>query len=177
MKTTSKQIVQWKLAHLTFSDLLILTPHHLWHDLGKSVGLVGFGIKQALRFFFLRWVWGWLSSFAELYWTWLSFHKKNGVMNVWGLVMLNSLSSWWISSETYQAKKQRWQFWRQSPVVRGSSTSSLPAISSSLHFLLPSWGNTSETRKKEVCHKNWNEKEKLMALFSARHTHMQSPEC
>ena len=119
VKPTSKQVgrsSQWKLAHLTFSDLLILTPHHLWHDLGKSVGLVGFGIKQALRFFFLRWVWGWLSSFAELYWTWLSFHKENGVMNVWGLVMLVFFSSWWISSETYQAKKQWWQFWRQSPV-------------------------------------------------------------
>ena len=80
-------------------------------------------------------------------------------MNVWGLVMLNFLSSWWISSETYQAKKQWWQFWRRRLF---SSSSSLPAISSSLHFLLPSWGHTSETRKNKVCHKNQKERERTL---------------
>ena len=91
---TSWSICSVKIGPLDIFRLADSTLHHLWPDLGKSVGLVGFGIKQALRFFFLRGVWGWLSSFAELYWTWLSFHKENGVMNVWGLVMLNFLSSW-----------------------------------------------------------------------------------
>ena len=73
---TSWSICSVKIGPLDIFRLADSAPHHLRHDLGKLVGLVGFGIKQALRFFFLRWVWGWLSSFAELYWTWLSFSQK-----------------------------------------------------------------------------------------------------
>ena len=42
------------------------------------------------------------------------------------------------------------------------SSSSLPAKSSSPHFLLPSWGHTSETRKNKVCHKNQKERERTL---------------
>ena len=73
----------------------------VWHQTSSKVLFPSLSVRLAL--FFCRIVLDLVEFFTKrmLWWT----------FEVWWC-----LSSWWISRETYQAKKQWWQFWRQSPV-------------------------------------------------------------